>query len=96
MPRLTQVDGVEPLLVSPRDAMRMLGCSHQTLYNLMAAGELESFLVGRSRKVVIASVHRLIARRLEASRKFEAAAWHPALHRQRRRAKKTPTALVAK
>jgi hypothetical protein len=52
------------LLVKPRAACRMLACGNTRLYELLAAGELESFLDGRSRKITVASIHRLIARRL--------------------------------
>jgi hypothetical protein len=34
------------------------------LYELLAAGELESFLDGRSRKIIVESIHQYISRRL--------------------------------
>ena len=58
---------VEPLLVRPRDAWRMLGCGNTRGYELLAGGELEHFLDGRSRKITVASIHRYIARRLAGS-----------------------------
>jgi hypothetical protein len=39
---------------------------------LLSAGELESFLDGRSRKIIVASIHRFIARRLAAERQATA------------------------
>jgi hypothetical protein len=54
----------EPLLVRPRDAWRMLGCGNTHGYQLLNAGELESFLDGRTRKITVQSIHRFIARRL--------------------------------
>lgn len=42
----------------------MLACSNTRGYELLAAGELESFLDGRSRKITVDSIHRYIARRL--------------------------------
>lgn len=57
----------EPLLVRPRDAWRMLGCGNTRGYQLLASGELESFLDGRSRKITVASIHAYIARRLTAT-----------------------------
>jgi hypothetical protein len=54
----------EPLLVRPRDAWRMLGCGNTHGYQLLNAGELESFLDGRTRKITVESIHRFIARRL--------------------------------
>jgi hypothetical protein len=58
---------VEPLLVRPRDAWRMLGCGNTRGYALLAAGELVSFLDGRARKITVESIHRYIARKLAAA-----------------------------
>ncbi len=38
---------LEPLVVKPRDAWQMLGCGNTRGYELLAAGELDSFLDGR-------------------------------------------------
>jgi hypothetical protein len=54
----------ERLLVRPRRACYLLDCGTTHLYELIEAGEIESFLDGRSRKIVVASIHRLIAKRL--------------------------------
>jgi hypothetical protein len=40
-----------PLVVKPKVAWQMLACSNTHGYELLAAGELESFLDGRSRKI---------------------------------------------
>jgi hypothetical protein len=56
----------EPLLVRPRDAWRMLGCGNTHGYALLNAGEIESFLDGRARKITVSSIHAYIARRLAA------------------------------
>jgi hypothetical protein len=45
----------------------MLGCGNTRGYELLAAGELESFLDGRSRKITVESINRYIARRLGKS-----------------------------
>jgi hypothetical protein len=58
-------DDVEPLLVRPRVAWKMLACGNTRGYELLAAGELESFLDGGARKITVASIHRYIERRLE-------------------------------
>lgn len=58
---------VEPLLVSPREAWRMLGCGNTHGYALLNAGEFESFLDGRSRKITVDSIHQYIARQLAAA-----------------------------
>jgi hypothetical protein len=54
-----------PLVVKPRTAWRMLACSNTRGYELLAAGELDSFLDGRSRKITVDSIRRYIARRLQ-------------------------------
>jgi hypothetical protein len=53
-----------PLVVKPKVAWKMLACSNTRGYELLAAGELETFLDGRSRKITVESIHRYIARRL--------------------------------
>jgi excisionase family DNA binding protein len=58
--------GLDPLVVKPREAWVMLGCGNTWGYELLAAGELESYLDGRSRKITVASIHAYIARRLAA------------------------------
>jgi excisionase family DNA binding protein len=62
--RLKSSDAI-PLLVRPRDAEVMLGVSHNHLYKLLKAGELESFNDGRSRKITVASIHAHIKRKLQ-------------------------------
>lgn len=47
---------VEPLVVNPRDACRLLGCGLTRLYELIDAGEVESFRDGRSRRVTVQSI----------------------------------------
>jgi hypothetical protein len=57
----------EPLLVRPRTAWIMLGCGNTHGYALLNAGELESFMDGRARKITVESIHRYIARRLASA-----------------------------
>src|SRR5262245_35771877 len=57
----------DSLVVSPRKAWEMLNCSNDHGYRLLAAGELESFLDGRLRKVTVASINSFIQRRIAAS-----------------------------
>jgi hypothetical protein len=57
----------EPLAVKPAGAWVMLTCSNTHGYELLAAGELDSYLDGRSRKITVESIHRYISRRLAAS-----------------------------
>ena len=58
----------EPLVVSPKEAWRLLGVSNSTGYEMLAAGELKSIKFGRARRITMASIHGLIARRLAASK----------------------------
>jgi hypothetical protein len=57
----------EQLVVSPRRARHMLDCGNTRLYELLKNNELESYLDGRSRKIIAASIHRYIAQRLKKS-----------------------------
>jgi hypothetical protein len=58
------LDDLEPLVVKPKIAWKMLDCGNTRGYELLAAGELESYKEGRSRKVTVASIKALVARRL--------------------------------
>jgi hypothetical protein len=60
----TQPSGLLPIVVKPKVAWKMLACSQTRGYALLAAGELDSFLDGRSRKITVASIHKYITRRL--------------------------------
>jgi hypothetical protein len=57
----------ERLVVSPRRARHMLDCGNTRLYELLKNKELESYVDGRSRKIIVASIHRYIAQRLAES-----------------------------
>jgi hypothetical protein len=59
---------LEPLVVKPKVAWRLLGCSNNYGYGLLAAGELESFKDGNSRKITMASIKARIARQLESAK----------------------------
>ena len=54
----------EELVVKPREAWRLLSCGNTHGYRLLATGELESFLDGRSRKITMDSIRRYIRQRL--------------------------------
>ncbi len=55
---------IEPLVVKPRVAWKLLSCGNTRGYELLQSGELESFLDGSSRKITMASIYRYIERRL--------------------------------
>jgi hypothetical protein len=81
--------GVEPLLVRPREAWRMLDCSNTYGYQLLGAGELESFLDGKARKITVASIRAYIARKLTGA-SATGATMHAAPPRRRGRPRKHP------
>jgi hypothetical protein len=56
-----------PLVVKPKTAWKMLACGNTRGYELIAAGELETFMDGRSRKITVASIRAYIARQLASA-----------------------------
>jgi hypothetical protein len=69
----TGLDQNEPLVVSPARAKAMLDCGTTRLYELIAAGELESFRDGKSRKITVASIKARVVRMLTESSRTRAA-----------------------
>jgi hypothetical protein len=65
--------GGEPLAVRPKKAMRLLDCSRKYLYELINAGEVDSYLDGSARKITMASIHRRIERKVRESQQQTAA-----------------------
>jgi hypothetical protein len=55
------------LVVKPKIAWKMLGCSNTRGYQLLKAKELDSFRDGRSRKITVESILRYIARQLAST-----------------------------
>jgi excisionase family DNA binding protein len=55
---------IEPPVVKPRVAWKLLLCGNTKGYELLQSGELDSFLDGGSRKITMASIHRYIDMRL--------------------------------
>jgi hypothetical protein len=54
----------KPLVVSMIKAGFLLDCGHDQIYDLLRAGELDSYVEGTRRKVTMASIERLVAKRL--------------------------------
>ncbi len=52
--------------VPPATAERLLNVSHKSLYVMLNAGLLDSYKVGRARRVTLASIEDYIARQIEA------------------------------
>jgi excisionase family DNA binding protein len=65
---VTKSSNLTPLAVPPHDAWRLLGIANTHGYALLAAGELESFKLGRARRITLSSIEALIERRLAAAR----------------------------
>ena len=61
------IDGGQ-LVISPRRAQFLLDIGKTRLYELIDAGEINSFLEGRSRKITTVSIRRFIERRLAHQR----------------------------
>jgi excisionase family DNA binding protein len=63
---------LEPLVVPPKVAKRLLNCGNETLWRLLHEGELESYLDGASRKIVLASIHAYVDRKRAAATQIDA------------------------
>ena len=55
-------------VTSPKGACERLNCSIPTFYELVDAGELETFKLGKFRKVTERSIDALIARQIAAEK----------------------------
>jgi hypothetical protein len=66
---------IEPLVVPPKQAKKLLHKGHQKIYDLIRSGELESYVDadGRARNITMASIKAYIARRLDATKRGEGA-----------------------
>lgn len=53
---------IEPISVRIADAIRLTGIRRSKLYELIAAGDLETVKIGRCTLIPMASLHALIAR----------------------------------
>ena len=58
---------IEPLVVGTTEAQRMGGWGKTKLFELLEAGELQSYLDGRVRRITTASIHERIRKKLEES-----------------------------
>ena len=63
-PRADQpIEGVlmDPLLLTPLQAARMLGIGRSKLYELLAKGQLESVRIGNCRRIPAQALHNFLA-----------------------------------
>lgn len=54
--------------VRPAGAAELLDVSRNTIYELMASGELPSFKIGRGRRIRVSDISDYMDRQLEAAR----------------------------
>jgi excisionase family DNA binding protein len=66
-----------PLVASPNQTMKALLIGREKFYELIAAGELESYTEGRSRRVTVSSIEAYLKRRLAAEAQRRGRAGHP-------------------
>lgn len=57
----------DPICVRVNDAASMIGVGRTKLYELIAAGEVETAKLGKSTRITIASLHDLIRRQRGAA-----------------------------
>jgi hypothetical protein len=63
-----QKNEIAPEVVGPKGAMRMGGWGRTRLYQLIADGELESYLDGRVRRITVRSIRSRIERKLQEAK----------------------------
>jgi excisionase family DNA binding protein len=56
------------LVIRPKQAQHLLDCGHTRLYEMIGAGEIESFMDGGARKITVASIEAYIERKLKEGR----------------------------
>lgn len=57
----------DPICVRVNDAAHMIGIGRTKLYELIAAGEIETVKFGKSTRVTTASLHNLVRRQRGAA-----------------------------
>jgi len=53
----TTADGIEPPAVRTRRAEQLVPCGKTKLFELIRAGEVDSYLDGKARMIITASIH---------------------------------------
>ncbi len=75
---MTEVDDLSflagKLVCSPQEAMRAVNCRNTKFYELLNDGEIESYMDGSRRQVVVASLVGYVQKRIDAARKEREAA----------------------
>jgi excisionase family DNA binding protein len=58
---------LEPLVVTPREACKLLRIGNTRLYRLLGTKAIDSYNDGRARRIPLSSIRNYVARRIEAS-----------------------------
>jgi excisionase family DNA binding protein len=82
-----------PLALSVARTCDALACKNDKVYELIRAGEVDSFLIGRARRITFASIRRYVARQLAAAKPPEPLPWRPEPRRRGRPRKPLPAPL---
>jgi excisionase family DNA binding protein len=64
---MTAPPSPDPICVRVNDAARMIGVGRTKLYELIAAGQVETVKLGKSTRITIASLHDLVRRQRGAA-----------------------------
>jgi excisionase family DNA binding protein len=59
---MTALPPPDPICVRVNEAARMIGVGRTKLYELIAAGEVETVKLGKAIRITIASLHDLVRR----------------------------------
>ncbi|WHO37638.1 helix-turn-helix domain-containing protein [Sphingobium sp. AP49] len=59
---MTALQPPDPICVRVNEAARMIGVGRTKLYELIAAGEVETVKLGRATRITTASLHDLVRR----------------------------------
>lgn len=59
---MTALPPPDPICVRVNDAARMIGVGRTKLYELIAAGEVETVKLGKSTRITTASLYNLVRR----------------------------------
>lgn len=59
---MTALPPLDPICVRVNEAARMIGVGRTKLYELIAAGEIETVKLGKATRITTASLHDLVRR----------------------------------
>ena len=89
-------DNIAPRVVRFADFCKMIGCKTTTGYKLINATEVESYLEGSARMVVVESIDRFIERRRQQAAAAEAIVKRPVKSARSRAVRQQSRSLTGK